>query len=238
MERNVFEFLSEFEKDELVDRGILRAADRWLQVQSAEPLICLMRERGVSKLEEPSRNWYLTSDGEFNNPRGKEFKAGNINDPGERTGVFTGQNTDEGINPFCHRAEEGGEKDSERTEGNSFRLERDLQRTLRDNIEQLEPGLTIVDGGAEKSVATGRIDITAKDSQGNLVIIELKAGVAPDSALTQLLGYMGSMEPVEEGTIRGILVAQDFTDRLVYAATMVPHVNLKAYAFRFTFDDR
>src|SRR5437868_12272144 len=45
----------------------------------------------------------------------------------------------------------------------SFGLERDLQAALRRNMEQLEPGLTITDGGKEKPVTSGRVDITAKD---------------------------------------------------------------------------
>jgi len=35
-------------------------------------------------------------------------------------------------------------------------LERDLQAALRDNIEQLESGLVIIDGGKEKISASGR----------------------------------------------------------------------------------
>ena len=241
MERNVIEFLYEFEKDELVDRGILRAADRWLQVQSAEPLIRLMREHGVSKLEEPSRNWYLTSEGEFRNPRGREFKGGNISDPGERTSVFTGQNTYDGINPFCRRAEEGSEKDSEQTEGNSFGLERDLQSALRDNIEQLEPGLSIADGGKERTVqhgqSTGKIDITATDTSANTVVIELKPGKAPDSSLTQLLSYMAAVQQSDQCEVRGVLVARAFSKRLTWAAKAVPNVTLKTYSFQFTFGD-
>ena len=54
-------------------------------------------------------------------------------------------------------------------------MERDLQAVLRIAIEQLEPGLTIIDDGAERSVESGFIDITARDAS-NTVVIELKAG--------------------------------------------------------------
>ncbi len=239
MEVDVIEFLEGFTLDELLDRGILithGVADHYLRAPSVDPLLELMKERGVSKLIAPTRRWFLTSEGDFRNPLSGEIKEGQVNDLQNRGNVFNQQNTF--INPYSPRFKGNAEEEPGQTEGNGFGLERDLQTALRDNIEQLEPGLIIVDGGTEKSVATGRIDITAKDSQGNFVVIELKAGVAQDPALTQLLGYMGSMEPVENGQIRGILVAQDFTDRLVYAAKMVPHVNLKAYSFRFAFEDR
>lgn len=98
----------------------------------------------------------------------------------------------------------------------TFGLERDLQMALRGNIEQLEPGLTIIDGGREKIVASGRIDITARDQEGATVVIELKA-MADREAIGQILGYMGDL--TEDGApVRGILVAHDFVRSSVSAA--------------------
>jgi RecB family endonuclease NucS len=57
----------------------------------------------------------------------------------------------------------------------TFGLERDLQKALRDHIEQLEPGLTIIDADKEQTVSSGRMDITARDRAGATVVIELKA---------------------------------------------------------------
>ena len=62
-------------------------------------------------------------------------------------------------------------------------LERDLQAALRDCIEQLESGLHVTDGGNERSVASGFIDITAKDRDDKVVVIELKAGTARRQAI-------------------------------------------------------
>jgi hypothetical protein len=56
----------------------------------------------------------------------------------------------------------------------TFSLERDLQVVLRRSIAQLEPGLTIIDGGVEPSVPSGRIDILAEDRAGARVVIELR----------------------------------------------------------------
>ena len=68
--------------------------------------------------------------------------------------------------------------------GQLFGLERDLQAALRRTIEQLEPGLEIIDDGAERSVSSGFIDITARDAGGSIVVIELKTGTA--SSLSDL----------------------------------------------------
>jgi hypothetical protein len=50
--------------------------------------------------------------------------------------------------------------------GNDFEKETELHKALRANIEQLEEGLRIIDGGKEKIVPSGRIDITAEDKNG------------------------------------------------------------------------
>jgi transposase-like protein len=117
----------------------------------------------------------------------------------------------------------------------TFGLERDLQAALRRHIDQLEPGLRIVDGGKEQSVDSGRIDITAQDANGVTVIIELKAGPADRETIGQILGYMGDMM-VGQKPIRGILVAGEFPQRTVAAARAVPNLQLKKYSFKFSFE--
>jgi hypothetical protein len=56
----------------------------------------------------------------------------------------------------------------------TFGLERDLQRALRDHIDQLEPGLSLIDDGKERKVAAGFIDITARDRGGATVVNRTK----------------------------------------------------------------
>ena len=72
----------------------------------------------------------------------------------------------------------------------TFGLERDLQIALRCNIEQLEQGLKIIDEGKEQITEAGRIDITAEDKEGAIVVIELKAGTATPACITQILSYI------------------------------------------------
>jgi len=116
-----------------------------------------------------------------------------------------------------------------------FGLERDLQEALRANIGQLEAEMKVIDGGKEKTVASGRIDITAEDKQGRTVAIELKAGTADHKAIGQLLSYMGDLM-TDSKPVRGILVAGDFTARAISAARAVPTVRLEKYSFKFAFE--
>lgn len=116
----------------------------------------------------------------------------------------------------------------------TFGLERDLQRALRANIGQLEAGLVIGDGGKERIVASGRIDICAMDDNNRQVVIELKSGTADLAAIGQILSYMGDLQTA--GAVRGILVAGDFTARAIAASKAVPNIELRKYGFNFSFE--
>ena len=97
-------------------------------------------------------------------------------------------------------------------------LERKIQRLLRLNIQQLEGGLKVVDGGKEQLIQygggaePGRIDIAAQDKKRVIVVIELKRGMAGRRAIGQILGYMGVLMQRRK-PVRGILVARKFLPR-------------------------
>ncbi len=117
-----------------------------------------------------------------------------------------------------------------------FGLERDMQAVLRQSISQLEDGLVVIDEGAERAVDSGFIDITARDSKGAIVVIELKTGTARRKDIGQILGYMGDVEEEEtDSQIRGILVAGGFDNKIQAAARMVPNLTLQEYSFHFKF---
>lgn len=118
----------------------------------------------------------------------------------------------------------------------TFGLERDLQAALRANIDQLEPGLKVIDDGKERVTEAGRIDITAKDPHGNIVVIELKAGTATPQVIAQVLAYMGAVAETDGKPVRGILVAGDFHKRVVLATRAVPNLQLRRYSFQFSFE--
>ena len=129
------------------------------------------------------------------------------------------------------------EKEILQAEEITFGLERDLQAALRANISQLEEGLSVIDGGKEKTTEAGRIDITAKDKDGNIVIIELKAGKAAPDVVAQILSYMGAVAETDQKNVRGILVASDFHKRVVLASKAIPNLDLKKYSFQFSFSE-
>ncbi len=130
--------------------------------------------------------------------------------------------------------EQENNADSDASE--TFGLEADLQNAIRENITQLEPKLTIIDGGIERKVASGFIDILARDSKGCLVVIELKAGTARDAVIAQILGYMGDIAEEENKPVRGIIVAADFNQRVQSAARAISNLELKTYRYNFEFN--
>lgn len=118
----------------------------------------------------------------------------------------------------------------------TFSLERDLQLALRRNLSQLEAGLTEADGGIEEDYR----DITATDKDGNVVVIELKAVKAGKETVAQLLSYMGEVaakKGIAGDRIRGLLVAPDFQEKALSAASVLPRVRLKTYRVSFLFGD-
>jgi ATP-dependent exoDNAse (exonuclease V) beta subunit len=123
------------------------------------------------------------------------------------------------------------------SERQRFTLERDMQSALRREISLLDASLTIIDDGAERAVVSGFIDILCRDSEGGLVVVELKAGRTDSKVVAQILGYMGDLlEEGESESIRGIIVAHDFDKRTVSATKAVPNLELARYAISFSFE--
>lgn len=116
-----------------------------------------------------------------------------------------------------------------RSEAKYFRYERELQEAIRRQLNQVEVGLVEADGGHERSVATGKIDVLARDLAGHFVVIELKVGPCPHGALEQVLAYSTDLE-AETGTpCRAILVASQFSDRIRAAAKRARDISLVTY---------
>lgn len=80
---------------------------------------------------------------------------------------------------------------------------------------------------------TGRIDILAKSKdKKEILVIELKKGVAKDAAVGQVLRYMGyiTSKVARRGqTVSGVIIATGASDGLWQALSIVP--NVKFYLF-------
>ncbi len=126
--------------------------------------------------------------------------------------------------------------EEELIEATTFKYERELQAAVRRQIAGLEAGLTIADGGFERAVATGRIDVLAEAANGDLVVVELKAGTCPAGALEQALGYSSDIEVETGKTTRTILVAADFPERIRAAARRISDLRLVTYKLHLAFE--
>jgi endonuclease len=118
----------------------------------------------------------------------------------------------------------------------SLSLERDLHSYLAARVSAIESGLALVENGVEYQTEAGRIDLLATDANSHLVVVELKSGNAKDSALGQLLGYMGCLS-ASESNVRGILVASNFDSRVIFAARGLPNVKLVRYQLSFNLEE-
>ncbi len=123
--------------------------------------------------------------------------------------------------------------------GSIFLLEKEMQHSVRKQLDRLEEGLVAVDNGSEYIVSTGKIDILAKDANGKHVVIELKAGSCPKGTLEQALGYAQNVEDEIEGVsgVRVIVIASEFKPRILAAAKRIPDIQLRKYEFSLSFSD-
>ena len=124
-------------------------------------------------------------------------------------------------------------------------VERDLRKYLVQNLESIEPGLKLHleqdRNGEEYPIEAGRmrIDILAKDVNDNFVVIELKAGVADLATFGQISAYIGWVKTnlAKNGNVRGLIVANDFEEKVKFAIQSVSNIKLKKYALKFEFSD-
>jgi len=184
------------------------------QFPSYEKLTSLVRQHfPTSKWQKTHYAWYKS-----------KIKTGEILVPGISSGervMATGDQI---------------ESDVEESIEASLSLERDLHSYLATRVSEIEGGLTLVDNGVEYQTEAGRIDLLARDLENRVVVIELKAGKAKDSALGQLLGYMGCLS-TSDATVRGILVASNFDSRVVFAARGLSNVKLVRYQLSFDLEE-
>ncbi len=124
------------------------------------------------------------------------------------------------------------EQSSASAESSLFALESHLRDYLSKNLNsalKLNQHLSVV--GVEYSTAVGPIDLLAKDGAGDYYVFELKLERGADAALGQLLRYMGwCTKHLSQGRkVYGVVLAAEISDKLRYAASLVPDVTLLEY---------
>lgn len=120
--------------------------------------------------------------------------------------------------------------------GGEFAYEADLRNYLSKNLGKLEPGLRVYEEegitGIEFPVGGRFIDILATDTNGSLVVIELKVSRGYDRVVGQLMRYVAWIKKnlAESGqNVRGVIVARKISEDLLLACSMIPDVELFEY---------
>jgi len=118
------------------------------------------------------------------------------------------------------------------TERSLFALESHLRDYLSKNLNSaVKIGQQLIVIDVEYSTDVGPIDLLAKNSGGDYFVFELKLDRGADAALGQLLRYMGwcSKHLAQGKMVHGIVLAAEISDKLRYAASVVPNITLLEY---------
>jgi len=103
-------------------------------------------------------------------------------------------------------------------------LEKGIEEAIKPNLASL--GLKLADDSIQQQFAmgpgVGRSDLICTDRSGDLVVIELKRGMASDEAIGQVLRYIGYVrENIASPTqkVHGWIVAGDYDEHLRLSAS-------------------
>ena len=123
-----------------------------------------------------------------------------------------------------------------------FALEAHLEEFMFNNWKQIDFGEKLwlyIDGeqnGRQYPAKTWSIDFLCTDERGDFVVIELKRGKTSDSAVGQVLRYIGWVQDnlaTPGQKVRGIIITHEMDDALRYAARSLPHVRIMTYQIDF-----
>ncbi len=114
-------------------------------------------------------------------------------------------------------------------------LERDLENYLAQHLDAIEPGLVLEGHGRQQPTTVGTMDLFAKATNGDLVVIELKKVRASDKVFGQICRYMGwvARKYAPPGaTVRGYIIGSEIDQKLQYAACVVGEPTMRLKRFR------
>lgn len=133
---------------------------------------------------------------------------------------------------------------SPKTESMEFVIEKYLEEFIEANFSKIYFGAKLElyqdeenSSGRQFQTTIGRIDLLAIDKQKKeFVVIELKKGRSGDVVVGQILRYMGWVKEnlaKDEYTVRGIAIVKEKDDKLEYALSQMPTVELFFYNVSF-----
>ncbi|HZP26355.1 MAG TPA: endonuclease NucS domain-containing protein [Dehalococcoidia bacterium] len=124
-----------------------------------------------------------------------------------------------------------------------FRMESHLEEFIEANWSRIDFGRSLElcqdeqsSGRQYPAPPIGTIDLLAKDRDTNdFVVIELKKTPSDDKVVGQLLRYMGWVKKnlANGGMVTGIIIVPEVSERLKYAADMLPSVRVMTYSVSF-----
>ena len=140
--------------------------------------------------------------------------------------------------------DEESDEETEDTEESAFALEKHLEEFMEENWSSIEFGQRIAIwsdeevNGRQFETGVGIIDFLCVDEEsGDYVVLELKKGKTSDAVVGQTQRYMGwvrrNLTDPGQG-VRGVIVAREADDKLKYALSEAPNIDLMTYEVSFT----
>ncbi|MCC7520624.1 MAG: DUF91 domain-containing protein [Flavobacteriaceae bacterium] len=123
----------------------------------------------------------------------------------------------------------------------SYSYERDLKNSMISQINELFPEYKIYgenNEGVEYLIGGKRIDILLKNENGDLLVIELKSGIANYKVFGQISMYIGLlMDKFPKCDINGFIIAGEMDESLKHAVKTTDKIRLKTYKMKLELFD-
>lgn len=112
--------------------------------------------------------------------------------------------------------------------------EEDLEDYIVKNLNSIEDGLIYID--RQFAVEDGKIDILAKDKQGNYVVIELKVSINKE-VIWQSIYYRQQIKRIKKvDNVRMIVLAPNYPNSILDVFKEIPDVELFEYDLTLEYD--
>jgi predicted nuclease of restriction endonuclease-like (RecB) superfamily len=156
-------------------------------------------------------------------------------------GNKTSENSTDGKFELKSGPIENVEKNDESLKINNFTYERDLKYSMATQVGELFPGYKIFGKqgeGIEYTIGGKRIDLLLENTiENEILIIELKAGVADYNVLAQISNYYGLLsKKFPNKKIKGIIIAGEIDDSLMNACSITDKIEVRKYTMKLTLE--